>query len=338
MKFSIGDPVYIKSNNEEGIIDEFIGKDMASVKVNGKTYYAYLHDLDHPYLRWFLNKPKITKPKTPFIDQLSVEKFPNRTSGLSNGIYLVFMPIYKLDGFDEIVDKVKVYFYNETFGNYNFEYSNTVQNEQLFTLESELLSEAQFYLHDISFEEIAKSPSFKYRFVDKLDKKLDNESVFILKPKKLFEKLDEIKYANHAIFHFMLFNKLKPRETVEVYVDKSHLKEIARNHKQKTHFNFEQSLKKSTHEIDLHIEKLVKDYKGMASSEIIQIQLTECRKAIDLAIATHQSSIIIIHGIGKGVLKNEINSLLNQTIGIKKYVNEYDVRYGYGATKVIFKY
>ncbi|MBK7763914.1 MAG: hypothetical protein IPI46_11215 [Bacteroidetes bacterium] len=62
MKFSIGDPVYIKSNNEEGEIDEFIGSDMASVKVNNKLYHAFLDDLEHPYLRWFMKKiPKLKK-------------------------------------------------------------------------------------------------------------------------------------------------------------------------------------------------------------------------------------------------------------------------------------
>jgi len=48
--------------------------------------------------------------------------------------------------------------------------------------------------------------------------------------------------------------------------------------------------------------------------------------------------LIVIHGIGKGVLKNEISGILNQTNGIQRYVNEYDIRYGYGATKVFFRY
>ena len=59
MKFSIGDPVYIKSNDEEGKIIEFISNDMAKVKTNdGASYHVYLSDLEHPYLRWFLDKNK----------------------------------------------------------------------------------------------------------------------------------------------------------------------------------------------------------------------------------------------------------------------------------------
>lgn len=337
MKFSIGDPVYIKSNNEEGVIEEFIGKDMASVRVNNKNYHAFLDDMEHPYLRWFLeNKKKEKKKKATYIDQVSVDKSFERKALLPDGIYLVFMPVYKLDGFEEVVEKIKVFLYNETFGQYKFEYLNKVQGEALFSIESDLQSESQFYLHDIMFEQMANSPVFYYRFIDSKKAELDNENTLVIKPKKLFEKLDEIKYANNAFFHILLFTKLTPRERKEVVVsfsaDSGRKKEV-----QPHHFDFGQALRKSFVEIDLHIEKLIPDHKRLSPSEMLRIQLMECQKSLDLAIATHQQTLIIIHGIGRGVLKNEINSLLNQTKGIEKYVNEFDVRYGYGATKVFFK-
>jgi len=336
MKFSIGDPVFVKSNNEEGVIEEFIGKDMACVKVNNKTYHAFLADMEHPYLRWFLeDKKKEKKKKATYIDQLSVDKTFERKALLPDGIYLVCMPVYKLDGFDEVVEKVKVFLYNETFGQYKFEYLNKVQGETIFSIESDLEPESQFYLHDIVFEQMANSPVFYYRFIDSKKAELDNEDTLVIKPKKLFQKLDEIKYANNAFFHVLLCKKLVPRERREVIVSLS--ADVVKKTETLHHFDFEQALKKSSVEIDLHIEKLVPDYKGLRSSEMLRIQLTECQKSLDLAIATHQQTLIIIHGIGRGVLKNEINSILNQTKGIKKYVNEYDVRYGYGATKVFFK-
>ncbi len=338
MKFSIGDPVYVKANDEEGVIEEFIGKDMASVVVDKKSYHVFLTDLEHPYLRWFLQDNKAKRKRTPYIDQLSKEKAPIRQSVLPDGIYLVFMPVYSFEAFDEQVEKVKVYLYNETPETYRFEYLNSVQNDTVFALDSELLPESQFYLHDVLFEEMAQSPSFQYRFIDKDDARLDNEGVLVIKPKKLFERLDEIKFANNPFFHFLLFDKLIPRPREEVIVERKVINSKPNNHHVKNHFDFNNALKKSMTVIDLHIEKLVPDYKGMGASGILHVQLTACQKALDLAFATHQQSLIIIHGIGKGVLKKEINSMLNQTNGIKKYVNEYDVRYGYGATKVFFRY
>jgi hypothetical protein len=208
----------------------------------------------------------------------------------------------------------------------------------LFALDSELPAESEFYLHDIGFEEMAKSPSFGYRFIDIEDASLDNEGTLVIKPKKLFEQIETIRYANNAFFHFLLYDKLTVRPKQEVVVKKSPDSGKSNLIQPKKHFDFEQALRKTVHEIDLHIEKLSADCKRMGASEILYIQLTEFRKALDLAIATHQHALIIIHGIGKGVLKNEINTILDQTNGIHKYVNEYDIRYGYGATKVFFRY
>lgn len=337
MKFSIGDPVYIKSNDEEGVIDEFVAFDMASVRVDGKNYYVYLEDLEHPYLRWFMNSAGKVRKKTPYIDQLSQEKPQPRIAALPKGIYFVFFPVFKLEHFDDVVDKIKVFLYNETPSSLRFNYQSRVRNEIIFSIDSILLPGQQFYLHDISFEDMAQSPSLRYHFVDETNPKLDHEDKLIIKPKKLFEKIDEIKYANQAFFHYCLLTEMKERpEVVVVKPERPHF------HKpdptRTGHFDFEHALKKTVHEIDLHIEKLMPDYKGRSNAEILEVQMKACQSAIDLAYATHQHMLVIIHGIGKGVLKTQINSMLDQTNGVKKYVNEYDSRYGYGATKVFFKH
>ena len=75
----------------------------------------------------------------------------------------------------------------------------------------------------------------------------------------------------------------------------------------------------------------------MKASEILEIQLRACQKALDLAHATQQQALVLIHGVGKGSLRQEIHRLLDQTIWVKKYVHGYDNRYGYGATEVFFR-
>ena len=337
MKFSIGDPVYVKSNNEEGVIDEFIGKDMASVRVNGKSYYAYLDDLDHPYLRWFLKTKSKAKIKTPHIDQINTEKKTVRTAQLEPGVYLLFLPVYKMDGFEDIVEKVKIYLLNEKNLQFNFGYHCRIKQGSIFSLESVLLPMQQFYLHDMAFEKMANNPVFHTRFVDHLDPKLDNEFSYQMKARKLFEYLDKIKFANEAFFHLQLFHELKVKARSEIIVGQDRTVPKSRLSESSGHFDFSKALKSSNSEIDLHIEQLVPNSGKLKAGEILEIQMRACQQAIDLAYATHQDMLIIIHGIGRGVLKTQINLLLNQTKGIKKYVNEYDGRFGYGATKVFFK-
>lgn len=336
MKFSIGDPVYIKSNNEEGVILEFIGNDMASVKVESKTYHVFLDDIEHPYLRWF-SKKTFDKPKNvKYVDQLQKEKGYTRERSLPQGLYLVIMPIFKFDGFDDVVEKLKVYIYNETWSDYKLFYNCSVQKEQVFSFETELTSESEFYLHDLTFDEAAQNPFFSYRFIDKTDPKLDFDDKFTLKSKKLHEKLNEVRYDNKAFFHFLLIDQIKPKPKKEVV--KPAFSSPPSFVKPENHFDFEKALKKSKYEVDLHIEKLYPNYRGLGASEIKQIQLRECQKALDLAVATHQQALVLIHGIGNGSLKNEIHLILDQTKWVRKYVNHYDSRYGYGATEVFFQY
>lgn len=335
MKFSVGDPVYIKSSNEEGVILEFISKDIASVKVDKSIFHAYLDDLEHPYLRWFLNKEKKPVQKA-YIDNVRKDAKYQRVQQLADGVYLVFFPQYKVDEFDEVVTKLKVFCYNETQVDLSFEYSCRNKESLLFELRTEVRARHEFYIHDISFEEAASNPQFTYRFVNKIDSKLEIEDFYSLKSKKLHEFLHEIRHENKPFFSIQLFEEILPKEKKEIIVNPNLFKAQKEVPKNDSHFNFEHALKKTKYEVDLHIEKLVSNNKQLSPSEMIQIQLKECQNALDLAIATHQRSLVLIHGVGNGKLKSEIHLLLNQTKGIQRYVYDYDSRYGYGATEVFF--
>jgi hypothetical protein len=335
MKFSIGDPVFVKSNDEEGIIEEFIGKDMASIRAGENNYYVYLEDLEHPYLRWFTEKNNSKSKSKTYIDQIIPEKIKARESGLPTGCHLVFMPIYVFDEFDEKVTKLKLFIYNETPADYEVEYQVRSKSISLFQLNFEIINNFEFYLHNIDFEEMASNPTFTFRFIDKLRKSHDQTFNLQVKPKKLFEHIDRIKFDNQAFFHLPIFDELsaKPKLEIKVSSPRSNLKQVTGS---LSHFDFQHVFTKKHYEIDLHIEKLSAEWQQLSPSEMLYIQLKACQEALDLAHATHQKMLILIHGIGKGRLKDEIHLLLNQTNYIKRYVYEYDPKYGYGSTKVYF--
>ncbi len=87
-------------------------------------------------------------------------------------------------------------------------------------------------------------------------------------------------------------------------------------------------------EVDLHIEHLVDKHKSLSNYEIVQIQIRHCEFTIEKAIKNNVSRLIVIHGKGEGVLKEEVRKLL------KKYpVEEMDADYriyGLGATEIRF--
>jgi len=85
-------------------------------------------------------------------------------------------------------------------------------------------------------------------------------------------------------------------------------------------------------EVDLHINQLTKSTKGMDNYDMLTLQLDTARHKIEFAIRKRIPKIVFIHGVGKGVLKSELQFLFNK-YPIKYYDASYQ-KYGLGATEV----
>jgi dsDNA-specific endonuclease/ATPase MutS2 len=48
-------------------------------------------------------------------------------------------------------------------------------------------------------------------------------------------------------------------------------------------------------------------------------------------------NMIVIHGVGSGKLKDEIHEVLKTKKEVRYFINQYDARFGYGATEIFFK-
>lgn len=88
-------------------------------------------------------------------------------------------------------------------------------------------------------------------------------------------------------------------------------------------------------EIDLHIEELLDSTQGMSNTEILRKQMTEFRSMFRKAKKQQIHKLIVIHGVGEGVLKNEIRTYLDQQDQIEVYDADFS-EYGKGATAVEF--
>lgn len=89
-------------------------------------------------------------------------------------------------------------------------------------------------------------------------------------------------------------------------------------------------------EFDLHIEKLVKNFRGMSNYEILTIQTETAQRHIEFAIRNRIPKIVFIHGVGEGVLKAELDFLLGRYDNIVFHDANYQ-KYAGGATEIIFK-
>lgn len=91
-------------------------------------------------------------------------------------------------------------------------------------------------------------------------------------------------------------------------------------------------------EVDLHIENLIDSHRGMDNYQIIQVQMSRFRRSINIALSRRLKKIVFIHGVGSGVLREEIRFELKEMYPNFEYFDGSYQEYGQGATEVLLKY
>ena len=89
--------------------------------------------------------------------------------------------------------------------------------------------------------------------------------------------------------------------------------------------------------IDLHIENLIDSHRGMNNSEILNIQMMHFRRFLNTSIIKQHRKIIVIHGVGEGVLREEIRRDLNDYHSHLEFYDAPYAEFGYGATEIRLK-
>ncbi len=85
--------------------------------------------------------------------------------------------------------------------------------------------------------------------------------------------------------------------------------------------------------VDLHIEALAID---LNPNEILEHQLNEFEIAYDNALVMNTEKLKIIHGVGAGILRNEIHKRLSRKSEVKYFEDADKERFGFGATIIYF--
>ncbi len=86
-------------------------------------------------------------------------------------------------------------------------------------------------------------------------------------------------------------------------------------------------------EVDLHIHKLVKSTKGMTNHDMVTLQLDTAKRQLDFAIHKRIPKIVFIHGVGQGVLKEELKYFFGRYDNVRVSDADYK-KYGLGAMEI----
>lgn len=343
MKYQPGDDIIVLHSNEEGKVIEIMNDKMVMIEVRGVKFPAYMNQIDFPYFHRFTKNKiipennKQLKKELPkkYIDTVAKEKQTPNKIQVNNGVWLSLIPKFAMDEFgDEIVDALKLYLVNKTDKGYRFIYTQEFNGRVNFELNNQVTAYHDFYLHDILFSELNDSPAFYFEFslITPDKTKADYfETSLKPSPKKVFKRIEEIKNKNEPSFAFELFNEF-PRKAEEEKIEfSSTINEKFKIYNAK---KIKENLEPARTVVDLHIEKLVNDFSRMSNFEILSLQLKQFEKYFELAVMHHLPSLIIIHGVGTGKLRDEIHEILKTKKQVRYFINQYDPRFGYGATEI----
>jgi hypothetical protein len=379
MRYQIGDLVRVKNTGEEGKVIKDHGHNMLLINIDGVEFPIFENEVEHPYLNWFLEKKLKPHTQPKHTNDALLSNVPKQAK-LASGLKLTMVPQYKKND-DEIIEKVKVFLSNDMHQAFAFNYYFESKSKTKFDMASEVRPFENFYIHDISYEDLATNPYFELscaEIVASITSTINNYSdAFTIKPKKLFEMVQTMHQLNEGFLKIDLITDDEHlQKTVQVpimpvlqnastqepdfsknEVDAFTLKQIKKEAKKASKPILEKpisiispeekvafktinvkALFTNPFEIDLHIEKITPHHENLSNFEKLNLQIEIFEKALDISVLEQKNTLIVIHGEGKGVLRDKIHALLNQTISVHSYVNQMDTRYGLGATEIFFGY
>lgn len=90
-------------------------------------------------------------------------------------------------------------------------------------------------------------------------------------------------------------------------------------------------------EIDLHLHELLENELGMDDYDKLQYQLNILRKEIKRLHQQRIREAVVIHGVGKGRLRDEVRNVLAESPAVVDFYDASFKKYGAGATHIVLK-
>lgn len=330
MKFSVGDKIKLRKTNEEGVVVDIVQEQYLRVRIDGNVIPVEEADIDFPYLDWFLKRNEESKKKKVFIDNIKVDSsIQSAESMFPEGLYLLFQPVYREHQGEDIINRIAIYLFSEWATPLDYLVDISIKGKKAFSYEGIAAFQQRQLLYSFSFDEAGDNPVFDFEVMEQ-NKKMAPKHFFSIKltRKKLIEHVRRLERENLAIFEIPVFNKLKP-------ASKLVMPEMGQKISAMSILGTAKTQRKAKVEIDLHIEKIYHQSQRLENDEKLHIQIEYFQTYLDLAIADERvNPFRVIHGIGEGILKKEINSVCLQTFEVQDYV--YD-KCNPGVTLIYFK-
>lgn len=340
----VGDRVKFLNDVGGGIVTGFIGKNMANVENEDGFEVPYpvsmLINVDDPDL----NRSNVVPEKT--VARPAQQPAPSaKPEGMilagkdSADFYFCIVPY---DSKNPVGGDVDLYLVNDSNFTVLYRYAH-YKNEMYKTIKSgQLLPNSKVELETIGRDELVDLPDYSFQLVyfKKEEKELFPAIVkkFKVSPVKFYK---EKSFSANRFFrkNAMMFKITE--NIMETEIDRLTRDDLKKVVKAKEKTEPEPQITKSRQpdivEVDLHIHELIDDSAGLSNKEILELQLEKVEHEMHAAIQGKAKRLVFIHGVGQGVLKQEVSKLLKSKFSKYSFQDASFKEYGYGATMVILR-
>ena len=346
--YAIGTRVRLKHTGDEGVISELLSDEMATILLeDGDKIPVFLDDImsvedEKRALSAKLPiKAKIVKGKSPQIPKAPIWPDPHQqyTVLKSLGIQLCFDPHLRPDG---IPDHYTVYLINDTKSDVLYTCQISQRNLKGHKSHGKLNQMTAQEVGKLSYDALNEGSVVNLEGwqVTTAGNGSRMHKEIKLKPKQFFNNKKTAPILNRLVHHYVVFadfkvsEKKEPEEDLQSYTRRQQDLNEDWQPLQDLYQSEVNDFANFPNDIDLHIEHLTHQIKGLTNTEILTIQLQAFEKYLSRALELGVSPVFIIHGLGKGKLKRMIAQKLKANPAVISFKNEYHYKYGWGATEV----
>lgn len=286
------------------------------------------------------NSSKQEEPKPVVVEE------PEHVAEIIDGnddpnFFLAFHPV---DQHNPVGGEIEVYLINDSNFTLLFQYMH-FDGQQYTTVDSGVIeSNTKQHLEGLTTIELSNLPKFWLRIIpvmkesksliDPVVKEIAVNSVKFFKEKSYTS--NDFFDGNAMIFDLVTnpmqeeIDKLSDNDFKKIVKEKD--KESRPRMAQKVELKVPDIV-----EVDLHIDELIDSTAGLSNREILEIQMDKFHSEMKQALDKRVKRIVFIHGVGNGVLKQEIAKKLKSSYARFNYQDASFKEYGYGATMVILR-
>lgn len=342
----VGDKVKFLNDVGGGTVTGFIGKNMVNVENQDGFEIPYpvsqLINVSDPDLN---KKDKSIAPQIDEETEKQPETVPEEETGQiitgkdSPDFYFCFVPA---DDKNPLAGEIELYIVNDSNFTLLFHYSHFTEGVYKTVESGNVFPNSKKQLESIAEADIGELPEYFFNIIFFKDEDTEKRQ-----PVSKKFKVNPVKFYKEKSFHSnqffsrnaMIFQITENLLNTEInkLTDDDFQKVVKTKEEKPVVKKPQRRRDDEIIEVDLHINELLDNPAGLSNKEIMDVQLEKVENEMRSAIQSHAKRIVFIHGVGQGVLKQEVARLLKSKFPKYTFQDASFKEYGYGATMVILR-